>query len=104
MGHLRRRALKGGGGAVEHDRAAVTGGVELLPETGVMRYRLVERAVVKGRTGTGIGTGSGGGTKGAVAATQKAGVTGLRDRVCILHGRLWPRGHRHGDKSGSGER
>jgi hypothetical protein len=69
-----------------------------------MRYRLVERAVMKGRTGTGIGTGSGGRTKVAIAATQNAGVAGLRDRVCVLHGRLWPRGHRHGDRSGSGER
>lgn len=56
--------------------------------------RVVEVTVV-GRPGAGVGVRSRGGADVAVAADHGARLIGVRDRVCILHGSLWPRGHRH---------
>jgi len=76
----------------------VTGGLEILLETGDMgRLRLIEGTVtvVKGGAVAGVGTGPGGGTEGAIFAVQHVGVIGGRAHICILHGCLWPRGHGH---------
>jgi hypothetical protein len=95
-GHLRGGSLDAG--AFEGDGTAVTGGLEVLLETGVMgRLGLIEGAVtvVIGGAVAGVGAGPGGGTEGTVSAVQHAVVVGARAHVCILHGRPWPRGRGH---------